>query len=40
MDEIQESPTENGYGDVGCMNVLFYRKIHFVKKQFNLQICK
>jgi hypothetical protein len=27
MNEIQESPTENGYGDGGCMNVIFYRKI-------------
>ena len=26
MEEIEESPTESGYGDGGCMNVIFYRK--------------
>lgn len=27
MNEIEKSPTENGYGAGGCMNVIFYRKI-------------
>ena len=27
MKEIDLSPTENGYGNGGCMNVIFYRKI-------------
>ena len=27
MEEIDGSPTESGYGDGGCMNVIFYRKI-------------
>jgi superfamily II DNA or RNA helicase len=26
MEEIEVSPTEIGYGDGGCMNVIFYRK--------------
>ena len=26
MDEMKESPTDHGYGEGGCMNVIFYRK--------------
>ena len=28
IEEIENSPTENGYGDGGCMNVIFYKKIN------------